>query len=86
MVFAFATIASRNFAWIAFSTRMREPAEHTSPWFTNTPNTAPSTAASQSASAKKMFGDLPPSSSVTRFRFESAAACRMRAAGARSSR
>src|SRR5215471_17682279 len=33
----------------------------------NTPNSAPSTAASQSASAKKMFGDLPPSSSVTRF-------------------
>src|SRR6516162_2932487 len=33
----------------------------------NTPNSAPSTAASQSASAKKTFGDLPPSSSVTRF-------------------
>src|SRR5215468_7689296 len=33
----------------------------------NTPNNAPSTAASQSASAKKTFGDLPPSSSVTRF-------------------
>src|ERR1700731_3101930 len=31
-----------------------------------TPNSAPSTAASQSASAKKMLGDLPPSSSVTR--------------------
>ena len=29
----------------------------------NTPNSAPSTAASKSASAKKMFGDLPPSSS-----------------------
>src|SRR5271155_4253963 len=33
----------------------------------NTPNNAPSTAASQSASAKNMLGDLPPSSSVTRF-------------------
>src|SRR5215470_15234123 len=33
----------------------------------NTPNNAPSMAASKSASAKKMLGDLPPSSSVTRF-------------------
>src|SRR5579863_5799231 len=33
----------------------------------NTPNNAPSTAASQSASAKKMLGDFPPSSKVTRF-------------------
>src|SRR5258708_33784977 len=33
----------------------------------NTPNSAPETAASQSASAKKMLGDLPPSSSLTRF-------------------
>src|SRR5580704_9803626 len=33
----------------------------------NTPNSAPSIAASKSASAKKMLGDLPPSSSVTRF-------------------
>src|SRR5271154_3840312 len=32
----------------------------------NTPNSAPSTEASQSASAKNMFGDFPPSSSVTR--------------------
>src|SRR5215469_3369218 len=38
----------------------------------NTPNSAPSTAASQSASAKKTFGDLPPSSSVTRFRVSAA--------------
>src|SRR6185436_18976230 len=42
---------------------MRLPAEHTSPWLTKTPNSAPSTAASKSASAKKMFGDFPPSSS-----------------------
>src|SRR5271154_5305760 len=33
----------------------------------NTPNSAPSTEASQSASAKNIFGDLPPSSRVTRF-------------------
>src|SRR5450755_660783 len=33
----------------------------------NTPNKAPSIAASKSASAKKILGDLPPSSSVTRF-------------------
>jgi len=32
-----------------------------------TPKSAPSTAASQSASAKKMLGDLPPSSRLTRF-------------------
>src|SRR5713101_4129749 len=31
------------------------------------PKSAPSTAASQSAPSKKMLGDLPPSSSVTRF-------------------
>ena len=42
---------------------MRLPAEQTSPWLMKTPNSAPSTAASKSASAKKMFGDLPPSSS-----------------------
>src|ERR1700733_2502355 len=33
----------------------------------NTPKSAPSIAASKSASAKKMLGDFPPSSSVTRF-------------------
>src|ERR1035438_2780258 len=37
-----------------------------------TPKRAPSTAASQSASAKKMFGDLPPSSRVTRFKVSEA--------------
>src|SRR6266403_2216864 len=38
----------------------------------NTPKSAPSTAASQSAPSKKMFGDLPPSSSVTRLRVSAA--------------
>ena len=41
-----------------------------------TPNSAPSMAASKSASAKKIFGDFPPSSRVTRL-MESAAVRRM---------
>src|SRR6266849_1811021 len=45
---------------------MRLPAEQTSPWLMNTPKSAPSMEASQSASAKNTFGDFPPSSSVTR--------------------
>src|SRR5207245_10046828 len=36
------------------------------------PKSAPSTAASQSAPSKKMLGDLPPSSSVTRFKVSAA--------------
>ena len=36
------------------------------PWLMKTPKSAPSIAASKSASAKKMLGDLPPSSRVTR--------------------
>ena len=48
-------------------TSTRLPAEHTSPWFTNTPKSAPSTADSKSASAKKMLGDLPPSSRLIFF-------------------
>src|SRR6516165_6813675 len=38
----------------------------------NTPKSAPSTAASQSASPKNTFGDLPPNSSVTRFKVSAA--------------
>ena len=52
---------------------MRLPAEQTSPWLKNTPNSAPSTATSKSASAKKMFGDLPPSSSEIFFSVPAAA-------------
>src|SRR5471032_3296775 len=52
---------------------MRLPAEQTSPWLKNTPKSAPSTALPKSASAKKMLGDLPPSSSVTFFRVAAAA-------------
>src|SRR5580692_10955224 len=51
---------------------MRLPAEQTSPWLMKTPNSAPSTADSQSASAKNMLGDFPPSSSVTRFKVSAA--------------
>src|ERR1035437_3030893 len=54
---------------------MRLPAEQISPWLKNTPKSAPSTAVSKSASAKKMFGDLPPSSSE--IFFSVAAAARM---------
>ncbi len=52
---------------------MRLPAVQTSPWLKNTPNSAPSTAFSKSASAKKMFGDLPPSSSEIFFSVPAAA-------------
>ena len=52
------------------STRL--PAEQTSPWLMKTPKSAPSTAASKSASAKKMLGDLPPSSRLTFFRVSAA--------------
>src|SRR3974390_26201 len=38
----------------------------------NTPNSAPSTAASQSASPKNTLGDFPPSSNVTRFNVSAA--------------
>src|SRR5262249_31268981 len=38
----------------------------------NIPKSAPSVAASRSASEKKMFGDFPPSSSETFLRLESA--------------
>src|ERR1700753_3220825 len=47
---------------------MRVPAEQIWPEFANTAIAAPGTAASRSASANTMSGDLPPSSSETRFR------------------
>ena len=43
------------------------------PWLKNTAPCVPASAASRSASAKTMLGDLPPSSSETRFRFPFAA-------------
>ena len=54
-------------SYTRFSTKTREPAEQISPWFQKMPLAEPSNAASRSASANTMFGDLPPSSSMTRF-------------------
>ncbi len=50
------------------STNTRVPAEQISPWFQKTPLADPSIALGKSASANTMFGDFPPSSSVTRLR------------------
>ena len=60
--------ASANSSWSFSWTKRRVPAQQTSPWLKKTPVMAPCTAAGTSASAKTMFGDLPPSSSDTRFR------------------
>lgn len=46
----------------------------TDPWLKENPNTAHDTACSRSASSNTTFGDLPPSSRVTLFKFEAAAA------------
>ena len=52
----------------------REPATQTRPWLTALPAAAASAAACRSgASAKTMFGLLPPASSHTRFMFDSPA-------------
>ena len=47
------------------------PAVQTWPLFTNTPIIEPIEARFMLASENTMFGDLPPSSSDTRFRFPS---------------
>ncbi len=62
------TTSSKIFSW----TRMREPAEQTCPVLKKMPELAARAAASRSASGKMMFADLPPSSSVTRFRLPAA--------------
>ena len=59
-------------ALCAGCTTVIKPAEQTSPWLMKRPNSAPSTLASKSASANKMFGDLPPSSSEIFFRVSAA--------------
>ena len=51
----------------------REPAAHTWPVLKKMPRAAPAPPCSRSASGKTMTGDLPPSSSVTRFRLPAAA-------------
>jgi hypothetical protein len=55
------------------STSSREPAEQVWPAFWTTELTITGAAASRSASAKTMFGDLPPSSSVTGTQLSAAA-------------
>ena len=55
-------------SYIFFGTNRRDPAEHTCPWLNITPESAPGIARDKSASGKIMFGDLPPSSKVTRFK------------------
>ena len=57
----------------ASATNSREPALQHCPWLKKIAFAAPGIAASRSASAKTMFGDLPPSSSVTFFRLPAAA-------------
>ena len=61
-------------SWTERWTSRREPAMQVWPVAAKMPEIAPFTAASRSASAKTMFGDLPPSSSVTRLMPPAAAA------------
>ena len=61
------TSSSTNFSAMDSSTIRRVPAEHTSPESKNPALSALSTAASKSASAKTIFGFLPPSSRATFF-------------------
>ncbi len=63
-----------NSSWILRSTNSRVPALQISPELANAAMPAPGTAASRSASANTTSGDLPPSSSDTRFRFPAEAA------------
>ena len=59
---------STNLSLIEFCTSRREPAMQVWPVAAKMPETAPAAAAVRSASSNTMFGDLPPSSSETRFR------------------
>ena len=65
--------SATNSSCTGASSSSRVPAEHTCPACRNAPLSAPSSAASRSASANTMFGFLPPSSSAT-FLTSSAAA------------
>src|SRR6476620_2018605 len=51
-------------------TSSRDPATHVCPVAAKLPETTPFTALSISASSNTMFGDLPPSSMLARFRPE----------------
>ncbi|OIQ64784.1 hypothetical protein GALL_536630 [mine drainage metagenome] len=67
MARARSTIAFTTWSWISRCTRSRVPAEQTWPEWRNPAVTALSIAASRSASAKIIFGFLPPSSSAIFF-------------------
>ncbi len=69
-----ATSSSTNESWIDSSTISLAPAEQTWPECRNTAVSAMSRALSRSASAKTMFGFLPPSSSAIFFTVPEAAA------------
>lgn len=67
---------STNSSYVFFWTKIREPAQHTCPWFLKITVAELLTANSMLASSKIMFGDLPPSSKETRFKLL-AAACKI---------
>ena len=58
--------------------RIREPAQHTSPWLNQLASTTPSTTLSRSASSNTTNGDFPPSSSEIFFPVPAVAARMMR--------
>ena len=58
-----------NSSRIEFCTSNREPAMQVCPVAAKMPEIAPTTAWSKSQSSNTMFGDLPPSSSVTVLKF-----------------
>src|SRR5208337_1416329 len=57
---------STNSSWASSCTNNRLPAQQHCPWLKNSASKDPFTATSRSASAKMMFGLLPPSSKVSR--------------------
>ena len=64
---ALAAKRSTNSSWTAACTSVRDAAMHDCPAAEKIPYAERRTASSRSASAKTMFGDLPPSSNVTSF-------------------
>ncbi len=64
---AASTIPASTSSYTGRSTKIRLPAEHTSPWLPKMPQALPGMASARSASAKTMLGLFPPSSRVTRF-------------------
>ena len=72
-----ATRASTR-SWTLRSTNRREPATHDCPVPSKMPSATDATAASMSASANTMWGDLPPSSRATGISFSAAMAAMRR--------